>query len=104
MQPKRLRLLLFFFLSLLTSSLAGCRRSPVSHDSEAPQHPGRELRIACPTEATAALLRSRGRSWAQHEGVNISLDVYDHSKEAEQNQPSASVDVWVISPADLPRW
>jgi multiple sugar transport system substrate-binding protein len=105
MQPKRDSLHWFFFFLLMTSTLAGCRPTAVPHDSEAPQRPGAQLRLACPTEATAALLRSRGRSWAQHQGVNIAIEMYDPSKDTQpQSLSSEPADVWIISPADVPRW
>jgi multiple sugar transport system substrate-binding protein len=105
MQLKRDVLVLFFFFTFLVAGLAGCRPAPVPHDIEAPQRQGVELRIACPTEATVALLRSRGRSWALHQGVNLAIGMYDPSKDAQQQSPSTEpADVWIISPAELPRW
>lgn len=105
MQLKRSILRLFFFSLLLAASLAGCRPTPVPNDVTAPERPTIELHIACPTEETAALLRSRGRSWALRQGVKISLETYDSSKVAEPQSPHlASADVWIISPADLPHW
>jgi multiple sugar transport system substrate-binding protein len=105
MQQKRSILRLFFFALLLALGLAGCRPASAPHDVAAPQPQDIELHIACPTEETTALLRSRGRSWALRQGMKISLETYDPSKDAEQqSQHLASADVWIIAPADLPRW
>ena len=100
MQPKSALLRLLFCSLLLT---AGCRPTSAVLDVSAPQRPSIELQVACPTEATADLLRSRGRSWGLRNGAKIAVQLYDPSKEAEPaSQPSESADVWIISPADLP--
>jgi multiple sugar transport system substrate-binding protein len=105
MQQKRAILCLFFFSLFLAAGLPGCRPTPLPQDHETTERQSIELRIACPTEATADLLRSRGRSWALHHGVNIAIQTYDPSKEAEPHgHSSASADVWVLAPVDLPSW
>ncbi len=98
--------LLFPFWSLLlTGGLAGCRPTPTTHDIPASERPVLELSIACPTEATAALLRSHTRSWELRKGVKITIQKHDVSNEQEQNnKPSTPADVWIIPTADLPRW
>jgi len=119
MQLKRAHLRLFFSSCLMPilcgGTLAGCRPAASPHPIPAQEQPGvGELRIACPTEATASLLRSRGQSWALRQGVKIAVELYNPSKESEQpsllSSPEggimgeASVDVWIVSPAELPRW
>jgi multiple sugar transport system substrate-binding protein len=117
---KGARALFFFFpLSFLVptlcvATLAGCRPTASPHPVSAPEHQSIELHIACPTEATAALLRSRGQSWALRQGAKIAVQLYDPSKESECPPPlspsqrgireGTTADVWVLSPADLPRW
>ncbi len=105
MQPKRAILRLFFFCLLMTSGLAGCRPAPVPNDVTTPERRSIDLRIACPNEETASLLRSRGRSWALRQEVKIAIQIYDPSKDTEQqNQHLANSDVWIIAPTDLSQW
>src|SRR5579884_3587602 len=105
MQLKRHVLRLFFFCLLLASGLAGCRPAPTPNDVTAPERQSIQLHIACPNEETASLLRSRGRSWALRRDVKIDIQIYDPSKDAEQQtQALTTADVWIIAPADLPHW
>jgi multiple sugar transport system substrate-binding protein len=99
MQPKIAPFRLLFFL-LFAAGLAGCRPTPSAPDVPASQRPEVELRIACPDEETATLLRSRGQSWGLRNGVKIAFQLDDLSKEI---QP-ATADIWILSPADMPRW
>src|SRR5579875_2874752 len=113
MQQKR-ALLHFFLFPLLAAALAGCRPTPPPHPISTSEHQGVELRIACPTEATAALLRNRGQTWALRQGAKIAVQLYDPSKAAEQppsfslpddgRTEEAPVDIWIIAPAELPSW
>jgi multiple sugar transport system substrate-binding protein len=64
-------------------------------------HQGIALRIACPTEATASLLRSRGQTWALRQGAKIEVLRYDPAAGPEA---VGAADVWIISPAQLPHW
>jgi multiple sugar transport system substrate-binding protein len=101
MQLKSERPRLLFCSLLLTIGTTGCR--PTSPPIEAPSspHQGVVLRIACPTEATASLLRARGQSWALRQGVTLHVLRYDRAADPEAAGPA---DVWIIPPADLPRW
>ncbi len=81
--------------------VAGCRPTTSAIDSAPVPHARMELRIACPTEATADLMRGPGQSWARRQGATLQILVYDPRKEP---QTAGLADVWIIAPADLPRW
>lgn len=105
MQPKNVLFRLLFCSALLAAGPAGCRPAPSVPDVPAPERPAIELRISCPTEETAALLRSRGQSWGLRNGVKIAIQLYDPSKETQPpSQPSEPADVWIVPPAVLPHW
>jgi multiple sugar transport system substrate-binding protein len=92
-------------LTFCVGTLTGCRPTAAPHPVSAPAHQGVELRIACPTEATAALLGNRGRSWALRQGAKIAVELYDPSKGSEsQSRVLAAADIWIVAPADLPHW
>lgn len=93
----------FFCFVLFALASAGCRPTPPNPEASASKHSGIELRIACPTEETAALIRSHTRSWALHNGATLLVERYDPANPSkEQRQAVPSADVWLISPADLP--
>lgn len=51
------------------------------------------------------MLRSQGRSWALRKGATVRIERYDPaSADPQQTQPAPSADVWILAPADLPRW
>jgi multiple sugar transport system substrate-binding protein len=105
MQQKIKRLALLFCALLPASGSVGCRPTPASLDVAAPESKEVVLRIACPTEATADLIRSYGQSWALRQGVEIRIDLYDQSKQADRpSQPSSAADVWILAASDLPHW
>jgi ABC-type glycerol-3-phosphate transport system substrate-binding protein len=99
MQWKRWRIGILFYLVFLAAWTAGCRPASSSMGVSPAAQPGVELRVACPTEATAALLRSYGQPRALRQGVK--LDIF-RSNAGPRDMPAA--DVWIIAPADLPRW
>jgi ABC-type glycerol-3-phosphate transport system substrate-binding protein len=99
LKSKRHRLLFCLLGPMLAT--AGCRPTPEPIEAPAAPYQGTELRIACPTEATAALLRGPGQAWALRQGVKIHLLRYDLAAGPEAAGPA---DVWIIPPADLPRW
>lgn len=96
----------FLFCSLLLAAAAtGCRPTPATLDLPSTRHEGVELRIVCPTEETAALLRNHGRSWALRKGATLAIQRYEPSNtEPQQTQAATPADVWILAPADLPRW
>ncbi len=87
------------FCLLTAAFLAGCRPSSAPVAAPSAPHQGIALRIACPTEATASLLRSRGQTWALRQGTKIEILRYDLSAGPQAAGPA---DVWIISPAQLP--
>ncbi|HEY7310106.1 MAG TPA: extracellular solute-binding protein [Gemmataceae bacterium] len=103
MQWKRWHVWFLFCITVWAACIAGCQRTPPSLSVPTPPHQGIELRVACPTEATAALLRERGQPWALRQGVKLVLVRPDSARTAELPD-AASADVWIIPPSDLPRW
>lgn len=101
MQWKNAQLGLIFF-SLLGGVLSGgCRPTPTAGSVSPTPHQGIELRIACPSEATAALLQNHCRNWALRQGTAIR---FLHYESAAGPASAGAADVWVIEPAELPRW
>src|SRR6185437_4076999 len=103
MQRKSGRVWLLFCSLLIIIEISGCRPASTSIDVPVSPHQGVELRIACPTEATASLLRGPGQSWALRQGVILKILRYDFAKE-KGPQTAGAADVWIIAPAELPRW
>lgn len=105
MQPKIALFRFLFCTMLLAAGSAGCRPAPSVPDASPSARPSVELHIACPSDETEALLRSRIQSWGLRNGVKTAIHRYDSAKEPQpQSQSSAPTDVWIISPADLPHW
>ncbi|HEY7157922.1 MAG TPA: extracellular solute-binding protein [Gemmataceae bacterium] len=103
MQWKRQRVWILFCVVPFTVGIAGCRPSPPTLDAPAAPHQGMELRIACPTETTAALLHGYGQPWALRQGVKLDVRRYNPIKDPE-TRSMLSADVWIIAPADLPHF
>jgi ABC-type glycerol-3-phosphate transport system substrate-binding protein len=106
MQWERGRVGFLFCLVCLTIQSAGCRPKPIpSSWVELGRQKELELRIACPNEEIAYLVQSRGQSWALQQGVQLKCEIYDGSDEkALQSRASSPDDIWIIAPAELPRW
>jgi multiple sugar transport system substrate-binding protein len=105
MQRKTIGIRFLFCILLFAAGAAGCRPTPATLDVPVSPHQNVELRIACPTEATAAVLRSHGQPWALRQGVKLSLALYDPANEmAWQSQSSPPPDIWILAPTDLPCW
>ncbi|HEY7426148.1 MAG TPA: ABC transporter substrate-binding protein [Gemmataceae bacterium] len=103
MQWKRWRTGILFCIVFFTAWTAGCRPASSSLSVPTAPHEGVELRVACPTEATAALMRNYGQPRALRQGVKLDIFRGVAGKEGGPlGMPSA--DIWIIAPADLPRW
>jgi multiple sugar transport system substrate-binding protein len=96
---QRERLARAFFWSLVWGA-AGCARTPTEPVLPPLEHVGVEVRVACP-KGPAALVREYGRAWAAREGARVEVLPYDPKAGPESAGPA---DVWVIPPAQLPRW
>jgi multiple sugar transport system substrate-binding protein len=101
MQPKNGRAWLLFCTFILSTSSAGCRRASGPLDVPAAPHRGVELRIACPTDETADQMRGPGQAWALRQGVQIQVLRYNVAAGPEA---AGKADIWILPPADLPRW
>src|SRR4051812_46053683 len=94
MQRKRRAAALLFFLAVLVS---GCSAPP--QELPPPPRQGVTLRVACPGDPVAAVVRDYGRGWELRQNAHITIVPYDPAKGIE-NCPA---DVWVVPPAELPR-
>lgn len=105
MQPKRASIRLLPFSLIFAAASFGCRPTPTPLGLPVSIHQGTELSIACPNEATAAVLRAHGQPGALRQGMKITLPLYDAANEAAwQNPPSPAPDIWIIASADVPHW
>jgi len=106
MQPKRASLGLLFCYFSLTILLGGCRPASTHVAVLASPHQGIELTIACPTEATAALLRRYAGPWALRQGVLLTIQKSDpaNAKDEDTSKASTAADICILPPADLPSW
>lgn len=105
MQPKRTIIWILLFSLWFAVVSSGCRPTPTPMGFPASEQPRTQLSMACPTAATAAVLRGHGQPWALRQGVKLVLPLYDPAKETPwQNPPSPTPDIWIVPPADLPRW
>jgi ABC-type glycerol-3-phosphate transport system substrate-binding protein len=59
---------------------------------------GVTLRIACPADTPAEVVRQHSRSWAARHAARIEVVRFNR----QETPPDA--DVWIIPPAQLPRW
>jgi multiple sugar transport system substrate-binding protein len=86
----------FFGLSAAGLALAGagCREPPTPLPP--PPHQGAVVRVACPGEPTASLFRAQSRPWAARQQAQVEVVVGEAG--------AAGADVWVLRPAELPRW
>ncbi len=87
------------FAGLLGTALGlglGCRRLA---PREPPPHQGAKLQVACPDETTATVVRKQALAWAARQQATVDVVLYE-----PHEGPPASADVWVLRPAELPRW
>src|SRR5262245_4481788 len=77
------------FLLLLGG--AGC--SSVLPPPEPPPHKGAVVRVGCP-EPLAELVRSQSLAWQSRQQARVEVRAF----------PAGGADVWVLPPAELPRW
>jgi ABC-type glycerol-3-phosphate transport system substrate-binding protein len=59
------------------------------------------LRVACPGEPVAAMVRSHARTWASWQLAHVEVRSYDPRRGPKKMDEA---DVWVIRPAELPHW
>jgi multiple sugar transport system substrate-binding protein len=87
------------FLSLAASVAGGCR--PPAGPNAAPPAPfqGLTLRVACPDDTTAELVRTCSRPWAARQGATVEV-----IRSADDSPAARDADVWIIPPARLPHW
>ena len=101
MQWKSERGRILFCTLLLVVLLTGCRPTAALLDAPPAPYQGISLRIACPNEATTAILQRHGQPWALRQGAKVQVLRYDS---AQGPQSAGQADVWIVAPAELPRW
>jgi multiple sugar transport system substrate-binding protein len=57
------------------------------------------LRVACPGDSSASLVRALGNEWAQRQGVKLEVISYP-----PDGLPPEEADLWIITPPELGRW
>jgi multiple sugar transport system substrate-binding protein len=80
---------------------AGCTTQPSTAKTATKPSLGVVLRIACPGELSAAVVRRYGRDWATESGAEIKIVPYDPDA---PSPPELSGDIWIVSPARMPRF
>jgi ABC-type glycerol-3-phosphate transport system substrate-binding protein len=90
---------LFFPVAVALAGLAGCQR-PATRDEPPPQFTGLTLTVACPGDPAAAVVRTFSKAWQGRTGARVAVSNYDLAK----GPGDVEADVWVVPPAELPRW
>jgi multiple sugar transport system substrate-binding protein len=86
---------------LLLGTAAGCRSKPDSSASSENSVAVETIRIACPTEPSAALMNHFGRLWSSKAGQHIEVVRYQPQKGPGVTD---ACDLWVIEPAQMPHY
>jgi ABC-type glycerol-3-phosphate transport system substrate-binding protein len=81
----------------LVAAALGCRRT--GPDTPPPPHRGARLTLACPAAVRPAV-EAQARLWAARQQASVEVVTCS----APEELPGAGADVWVVRPADLPRW
>ncbi len=89
------------FLILLSPCFSGCSSSSPVATPASPPYQGATLTIACPTEEIATLVSQYGQGWASRNGVTVTTRRYDPARGPET---VADASLWVVPPAEMPRW
>src|SRR5262245_9811390 len=92
--------------ALLAAALAllasGCPRgTPTAVAPTAPAFGNARVRIGCPDERSAAVVKNYAGGWASRQGAAVEVVRYD-PEGVPPDGPDA--DAWLISPEELPRW
>ncbi len=100
MQPKSLGSGRLFFGAAWAAVVLGC--SPTTPPLKiASPYQGAVVRVACPDDATAALIAVSAPAWANRCQAHVETTTYTLPKGLDS---VADADVWVIRPAEMPRW
>src|SRR5262245_54497834 len=95
LQQKRGWLAVLFLLLVLLGS--ACQRT--LPPPEPPDYRGVTLRVACPS-GLGQLVAVQSRPWASRQQADVRVVEYDRKK----GPAGTGADIWVIRPAELPRW
>jgi len=94
---------LFFLLCGFVVASAGCSGALATKPSEQAvnAHEGVVLKVACPCEVTAEIVKRFAPGWARRSGARVEVLAYDPNLSPASG---GSVDAWVIPPWQLGRW
>jgi ABC-type glycerol-3-phosphate transport system substrate-binding protein len=93
MQPKSRTIVAIFFIFVI--SAGGCSTTPPSGAVSEPI----TLRVACPVGAAADVVRSHSKAWEARN--NAVVEVTEYGADGPED---VGADIWLIAPAELPRW
>jgi multiple sugar transport system substrate-binding protein len=83
------------------SAASACGPRTVSNKQAAPPVEKATLKIACPSQQVAEVVKQYGLAWASGEHFQLETALYD-SKQETDSIPAA--DLWIMEPARLPHW
>ena len=100
MQPKSLGSGRLFFGAAWAAVVLGCSPTTTTPKIASP-YQGAVVRVACPDEATAALIAVSAPAWANRCQAQVETTTYTLPQGLDG---VADADVWVIRPAAMPFW
>ncbi len=100
MQSKSLGTTCLFLGTAWAAVALGCGPAPAPPKIASP-YKGAVLRVACPDEATAALIAVSAPAWASRCQARVETATYSRPKGPDGID---GADVWVIRPAAMPFW
>lgn len=88
-------------LAAVAVGLTGCPSQPPPTAPAGKPFEGTVVRVACPGDPTAAVVRRYSPGWASRSGARVEVLDYDPARSPAEPPPA---DVWVIPTAEMPRW
>ncbi len=93
---------IFFAAAGLALLPAGCPRTPpTTAVTPGPTFAGVVVRVACPDERSAKVVKNYAAGWSGRSGATVEVVPFDPGK-VSPDGPDA--DVWLLAPEELPRW
>jgi ABC-type glycerol-3-phosphate transport system substrate-binding protein len=97
MQHKSFAIISVFLLAAL--ALAGCHSESTEQRPPSP-YAGLTIRVACSGDPSAAVVSTASKAWQGRHQATVEVVCYDRTK----GPSSVEADVWILEPAELPRW
>src|SRR5947209_15786299 len=88
------------FFGILVPFTGGCGPSASTVPGPERRFHG-AVKVACPGDPPAAVIRDHSRAWAAREDVKVEVVRYDPRAGPREEDRA---DVWVLPPARLPHW